>query len=69
MEYLAENFAPHLIPKRYLDGKDGQVGGETEEWLRYRYFMHYVEGSLMGVLVLGLFVDGKTQYSGSENDE
>jgi glutathione S-transferase len=60
MEYLAEHFAPHLIPKHYQDGKDGQVGGETKEWLRYRYFMHYSEGSFMGILVLGLFVVSKS---------
>jgi glutathione S-transferase len=55
VEYLAEHFAPHLVPKRYREGKEGQVGGETEEWLRYRYYLHYCEGSLMGVLTLGLF--------------
>lgn len=27
-------------------------GGETEAWLRYRYYLHYAEGSLMPLLVL-----------------
>ena len=36
MEYLCDHFAPHLIPKRYQEGKEGQVGGETEQWIRYR---------------------------------
>ncbi|KAI6874690.1 hypothetical protein KC334_g18422, partial [Hortaea werneckii] len=40
-EYLCDHFAPHLVPKRYKEGKEGQVGGETEEWLRYRFYMHY----------------------------
>ena len=36
VEYIADHFGTHLIPKRYADGKDGLVGGETKEWLRYR---------------------------------
>lgn len=53
IEYLAEHFAPHLIPERYAEGKEG-VGEETESWLRYRYFMHYAEGSLMPLLASNL---------------
>ena len=49
-EYLAEHFAPRLIPAKYLDGKSGP-GEETETWMRYRFFMHYAEGSLMSLLV------------------
>ena len=56
-EYLCDYFAPHLVPKRYQDGKEGQIGGETEQWLRYRYYMHYAEGSLMTMLVIALIVD------------
>lgn len=56
-EYLVEYFAQHLEPKRYQAGKEKQVGGETEEWLRYRFYMHYAEGSLMTILLLGLFTD------------
>lgn len=55
-EYLAEHFAPHLVPKRYEEGKEGKVGGETEQWLRYRYFMHYAEGSLMTLMIVALFM-------------
>jgi glutathione S-transferase len=55
VEYLIEHYgAEKMLPKRYKDGYEGQVGGETEEWLRYRYFMHYAEGSLMNNLTLGL---------------
>ncbi|KAI9690176.1 MAG: hypothetical protein M1822_009137 [Bathelium mastoideum] len=56
VEYLVDHLGQWMIPKRYLDGKDGQIGGETEEWLRYRYFMHYAEGSLMSMLVIGFVI-------------
>ena len=59
-EYLVENFGPWLIPKKYQDGKEGQVGGETENWLRYRYYMHYAEGSLMPMLVIALVLNSKS---------
>ena len=50
-EYLVDHFAEHLEPTRYQAGKEKQVGGETEEWLRYRFYMHYAEGSLMSILL------------------
>lgn len=56
-EYLAENFGPWLVPKKYQKGKDGQAGGETESWLRYRYYMHYAEGSLMPMLLIALLMN------------
>lgn len=59
VEYLCDYFAQHLVPKRYQEGKEGQVGGETEQWVRYRFFMHYAEGSLMGMLLLALIMDSK----------
>ncbi|TVY23637.1 Glutathione S-transferase, partial [Lachnellula hyalina] len=56
IEYLLDHFAvgskSTLLPKRYEEGREGQVGGETQEWLRFRYFMHYAEGSLMIILML-----------------
>jgi len=58
-EYLVEYFAPHLVPKKYREGMEGKVGGETESWLRYRYFMHYAEGSLMPLLVTALLFDSE----------
>ncbi|KAK9610119.1 bifunctional glutathione transferase/peroxidase [Aspergillus fumigatus] len=42
---------------RYAAGKEGQVDGETEEWMRYRYYMHYTEGSFMPFLVMQLVMD------------
>lgn len=57
-EYLCDHFnGDHLVPKRYKDGKEGQVGGETDEWLRFRYYMHYAEGSLMPLLVMQLLMN------------
>ncbi|GAB7366892.1 hypothetical protein MBLNU230_g1253t2 [Neophaeotheca triangularis] len=56
-EYLCEYFAPHLIPKRYREGMEGQIGGESEEWMRYRFFMHYAEGSLMSLMLISVFID------------
>jgi len=58
-EYVAENFGPWLVPKKYQEGKDGQAGGETESWLRYRYYMHYAEGSLMPMLLVALLMNSK----------
>lgn len=62
VEYLCDHFGnarPTLVPERYKPGREGQVGGEREEWMRYRYFMHYVEGSLMPYLVMTLVNDCK----------
>ncbi|KAH8433471.1 glutathione S-transferase [Aspergillus melleus] len=58
-EYLCDHFdsAGKLVPKRYAEGKEGQVGGESEEWMRFRYFMHYAEGTLMPFLVFKLVMD------------
>ena len=62
VEYLTEHLGQWMIPKRYADGKEGQIGGETEEWLRYRYLMHYAEGSLMTMMVIGLFIGSKCEH-------
>lgn len=56
IEYLIDHFGSRLMPKRYTDGKEGQVGGDTESWLRYRFYMHFVEGSLMPLLVTMLLM-------------
>jgi len=56
-EYLLDHWGKEstLLPKRYKEGQEGKIGGETEEWLRFRYFMHYTEGSLMTLMLLALF--------------
>ncbi|KAF2799655.1 glutathione transferase [Melanomma pulvis-pyrius CBS 109.77] len=56
IEYLSEHFGRWLVPQRYPEGKDGVIGAETEEWLRYRYLMHYSEGSFMTILIIALVV-------------
>jgi glutathione S-transferase len=56
VEYLCDYYGKWLIPQRYQDGKDGQIGGETESWIRYRMFMHYAEGSIMPLMLLSLVV-------------
>lgn len=56
-EYCCEYFAQELVPKRYKEGQEGKCGGETEQWLRYRFFMHYAEGSLMTLLLIALIMD------------
>ncbi|KAF7289339.1 Glutathione S-transferase [Mycena indigotica] len=54
-EYLSDHFGGGaLVPKRWKDGQEGKLGGETESYLRYRYFMHYTEGSLMSLLLVAL---------------
>lgn len=40
VEYITDHFGKQLIPQRYPEGKDGVVGAETDEWLRYRVSVH-----------------------------
>lgn len=54
IEYLCDHYGTWLIPKRYQEGKEGLVGGETGSWLRDRMLMHYAEGSLMTLLVTAM---------------
>ena len=58
-QYLTDTFgqSSSLLPKRYRDGHEGQAGAETEEWMRYQYFLHYPEGSLMPPLLVGIILD------------
>ncbi|KAJ9611350.1 bifunctional glutathione transferase/peroxidase [Cladophialophora chaetospira] len=46
IEYLTERWGPQLIPKR------ASIESPGESNLRNRYFMHYVEGSLMSLLTV-----------------
>jgi glutathione S-transferase len=58
IEYLCAHFGGEkLIPQRYAEGKEGQVGGESEVWMRYQYFMHYTEGSLTPFLVMKVVIN------------
>lgn len=64
MEHLLEHFhrpqEKRLTPIRWVDGQENQVGGETDAWLRYRYYMHYTEGSLMPLVVTNILMDGSS---------
>lgn len=63
MEYLCDHFeGDKLVPQRYVAGKEDQLCGETEEWMRYRYFMHYTEGSFMPFLVMQLVMDSEFSF-------
>jgi len=57
-QYLSEHFGQDttMMPKRWKEGREGQVGGETEEWLRWQYFLHFVEGSLMPILTVAMIL-------------
>lgn len=62
VQYLCEHFpnGAALIPKRWKDGQEGKIGGETEEWMRYQYIMYYSEGSFMSQLVFYFIISGNT---------
>ena len=61
VQYLCEHFGngKSLVPKRWKDGKEGQVGGETEEWMKYQYIMYYNEGSFMAMMTKYFIFDGR----------
>ncbi|UXZ53641.1 glutathione S-transferase [Halomonas sp. 7T] len=39
---------------RYGEGRLQPAEGDTHQWVDYRYWLHYAEGSLMPLLVMGL---------------
>lgn len=57
-EYLCSHYpeGQRLIPKRWQDGKENTIGGETEAYLRHQYYLHYAEGTLMPYLVMSLVI-------------
>ncbi|KAL2135267.1 hypothetical protein VTI74DRAFT_9147 [Chaetomium olivicolor] len=60
VKYLCDHFSSGktLVPQRWKDGREGKVGGETEEWMRYEYLLHYIEGSFMPTVVLNFILSG-----------
>jgi len=40
VEYIIDYYGQSMVPKRYQEGKEGQIGGETEAWLRNRQLLH-----------------------------
>lgn len=65
VEYLLEHFGQNssYLPKRWKDGQEGKIAGETEEWLRYKYYLQYCEGSLTPFLTIRLVVSCKLTSS------
>ncbi|PYI20601.1 hypothetical protein BO99DRAFT_330518 [Aspergillus violaceofuscus CBS 115571] len=72
IEYLVDHFLPpgaeHIpgqltLPPRWTAGRENHPAGETAAWLRYRYLMHYAEGSLMPVVVTRILMDGEAPSS------
>lgn len=59
VEYIVGHFGRRLIPGQWKDREEGKVGGETGEWLRYRFYMHYNEGSLMSLIAYAILKDGE----------
>ncbi|KAI0455211.1 hypothetical protein F5B21DRAFT_472362 [Xylaria acuta] len=57
-QYLSEHFGQEttMMPKRWKAGQDSKVGGESEEWLRWQYLLHFVEGSFMSTLMMAVVV-------------
>ncbi|KAL2021779.1 hypothetical protein VTK56DRAFT_6722 [Thermocarpiscus australiensis] len=45
-----------LLPERYRDGQEGKLGGETEQRMRFQYFLHCAEGSFHPPLLVELKV-------------
>ncbi|KAF7532625.1 hypothetical protein G7Z17_g13618 [Cylindrodendrum hubeiense] len=57
-QYLVDNTpeGSKLMPQRWKDGMEGKLGGETEAWMRYQYYLHFAEGTFMPTMVLALFI-------------
>lgn len=55
-EYLCDYYGKHLVPARYPPDSVPCISAETEEWLRYRTYMHYAEGSLMPLNLVSLMM-------------
>jgi glutathione S-transferase len=36
VEYVCEHFGRHMIPQRYPEGKEGVLGAENENWMKYK---------------------------------
>lgn len=53
-------YGSRLVPKRYKEGEEAKIGGETESWLRYRHFMHYSEGSIFPLNLIAILMNGRT---------
>lgn len=64
IEYISEHFGRSLIPERWktdneVEQPDGEPREETDEWLRFRFYMNYAEGSLMTLIGTGALANGE----------
>lgn len=59
VEYLCEHFGKDttMKPQRYRAGQESKVGGETEEFLRWQYFLHFTEGTYMATLIQTMLIN------------
>ncbi|EHA57964.1 hypothetical protein MCOR27_003714 [Pyricularia oryzae] len=59
-QYMTEHFGNDktLVPKRWKEGSEGLIGGETEEYMRCQHLLHYVEGSFMPYMLMNLVLNG-----------
>ncbi|TGJ79786.1 hypothetical protein E0Z10_g8977 [Xylaria hypoxylon] len=57
-QYLSEHFGQEttMMPKRWKDGQESKVGGETEEWLRWQYTLHFVEGTFVSTMLIAVVI-------------
>lgn len=58
MDYICDHFGPQLVPARYPAGREGQLGAETEEWMRHKFLLDYAEGSFITPLIVSLITLG-----------
>ncbi len=61
IQYLCDHWGQNstLVPKRWKEGQEGKLGGETPEWTRFQYLLYYSEGSFMPYLWLYMIMSGK----------
>lgn len=58
MDYLCDHFGPSMVPRRYPEGHEGVLGGETDEWMRHKFLMDYAEGSFFTPLLVSVITSG-----------
>jgi glutathione S-transferase len=54
VEYVCEHFGRHMIPQRYPEGKEGVLGAENEEFMKYRVRVSFLCLCLLSVISFGL---------------
>jgi glutathione S-transferase len=64
VEYLLDHFGQNstLAPKRWKEGQEGKIGGETEQWMRFKYYLHYAEGTIMPFMLIKLIAQSKSSF-------